>query len=290
MEIRDPWQTVSIARAKGDMIRQQAMFTDSIPKDYDTYLGPFLFEFYAADLARRLALDSGGSILETACGTGISTEFLRRATCDGVSIVATDLSEAMLDVARDRRGHLENVRFQQADATALPFEDQSFDAVGSQFGLMFMPDKLRAMREAHRVLRPGGQLLFNVWDDLPSNPFVQVAQDAIATFFDEDPPQFLYSPWSYHEHGPIRALLSEAGFSRPELHTVSHVAERPTAAEVATGLVRGNPTINDVRGRANVSVDDVIDAVAAALERSFGTAPFRAPMQAIVVTAERAIG
>ncbi len=266
----------------------QPLFADSIPADYDTYLGPFLFEFYAEDLAGRLAVESGEAILETACGTGISTEYLRRSTPPDVSVVATDVSEPMLERARARRGHLERVRFQYADATALPFEEGSFDAVGQQFGLMFVPDKLQALREAHRVLRPGGRLAFNVWDDLASNPYVQVAQDAIASFFDDDPPQFLYLPWSYHAREPLRELVSEAGFVGCELQTVAHVAERPTAREVATGLVRGNPTINDVRERARGSVDEVIDAVEGALGNAFGSRPFRAPMQAIVVTAERA--
>jgi len=269
------------------MRQTAALFDDSIPADYDTYLGPFLFEPFAADLAGRVQVRAGGAVLETACGTGISTEFLRRSIGSSVSIEATDLSEPMLDVARAKRGHLERVRFRRADATALPFEDGSFEAVVSQFGLMFLPDKLRAMREAHRVLRPGGVLAFNVWDDLPSNPYVEVAQAAIATFFDADPPQFLYVPWGYHEHGPILELLAESGFSRTEIHTVACVAERPTAREVATGLVRGNPTLTDVRERARGSVDDVVDAVTTALAESFGAAPFQAPMQAVVVTAEK---
>ncbi len=261
------------------------LFSDSIPEDYDTYLGPFLFESFAQDLASRMVVEPGGVILETACGTGVSTEYLRRSTGAGISIVATDVSEPMLEHARARRSWLEGVSFERADAAALPFEEGSFHAVAQQSGLMFMPDKLEVLREAHRVLRPGGQLVFNVWDDLASNPFVQVAQDAIESFFDEDPPQFLYLPWSYHEHELIGKLMVEAGFADFELHTVAHVAERPSAREVATGLVRGNPTILDVRARANGSTDDVIDAVTEALGRAFGSDPFRAPMQAIVVTA-----
>jgi len=263
------------------------LFSESIPQDYDTHLGPFLFEFYAADLARRLRIDGPGSILETACGTGIATAFLRRSLCEDVSIVATDVSEGMLDIARRERGRLSRVRFQQADAQDLPFEDASFDAVVNQFGLMFLPDKLQAMREARRVLRPGGRLALNVWGDLPSNPYVQVTQDAIATFFEEDPPQFLYLPWSYHDPVEITALVEAAGFDDVACHEVSCMAERPTVRHVATGLVRGNPTIRDVEDRANGTVDEVIDAVADALGDAFGRAPFRAPLQAIVVTARR---
>jgi ubiquinone/menaquinone biosynthesis C-methylase UbiE len=263
-------------------------FSDTIPADYDTYLGPFLFEHYAADLAGRLPVEPGGAVLETACGTGISTEYLRRGLPDGVSIVATDLSPAMLALACSRRGDLAEVRFEPADAQALPFDDGSFDAVTQQFGLMFVPDKPLAMREARRVLKPGGTLALNVWDDLASSPFVQVAQDAIATFFDADPPQFLYLPWSYHDRDELRGLLEGAGFVDVALDTVPHVSERPTAREVANGLVRGNPTVNDVMELPGAPVEAVVDAVAAALGEAFGHAPFRAPMQAVVATGRRA--
>ena len=269
------------------MSAEQPLFDDSMPRDYENYLGPLLFESYAADLAGRLEIDPGGALLETACGTGIATEFLRRSIPSDVEIVATDVSEPMLEQARARRSDLEQVSFRHADAAALPFPDDAFDGVVQQFGLMFVPDKLQSLREAHRVLRPGGRLVFSVWDDLASNPYVQVAQDAIAGFFEAEPPQFLYLPWSYHDHATLRELVAEAGFVRCELDTVAHQAERPTSRDAAMGLVRGNPTILDIRKRAQATPAEVVDAVAESLGQAFGEEPFRAPMQAIVVTAER---
>lgn len=266
------------------------LFSDSIPADYDTYLGPFFFEFYAEDLARRLAVEPGGALLETSCGTGISTQALHRHLGPHVSIFATDVSEGMLRIARERRGELDGVRFMLADACALEFEDGAFDAVASQFGLMFYPDRALALREAHRVLRPGGRIALSIWGGQETNPYVPLTMRTLARHFDADPPRFMEIPFGLDEREPVRGLFEQAGFVDVELHHVPFVSERPTALEVATGLVRGNPNIHEVEERANASVDDVVADVARVLADAFGDAPIRVPMEAIVVTAARGEG
>ena len=146
------------------------VFAGSIPEIYDRYLGPALFDPYAADLARRVADITSGALLETAAGTGRVTRVLARALPDAVSIVATDLNQAMLDFAVAQPGG-DRVSWRQADALALPFEDAGLDAVLCQFGAMFFPDKVAAYREALRVLKPAGRFLFNIWDMIEANTF-----------------------------------------------------------------------------------------------------------------------
>ena len=86
------------------MSSEQARFVGSIPETYERVLGPFLFEYYARDLAARLEAPTGGRVLETACGTGISTASARAALDESVLITATDLSPPMLDLAHTKRG------------------------------------------------------------------------------------------------------------------------------------------------------------------------------------------
>lgn len=269
------------------MADAHTQFVGSIPEKYDQHLGPLFFEHYAADLAGRVATAADGRILEIACGTGISTQFLRAAVADSVAITATDLNPAMLDYARGRRGDLANVEFQQADALDLPFEDAAFDAVLCQFGLMFLPDKRAGIREAARVLKPGGLLALNVWDSLDRNPVARVAHEAIGRFFTDDPPTFLLLPYGYHDPDPIRAMLLGEGFVEVAVDFVDSIVERPTARHAAVGLVEGNPGIHEIRERASAGPEAVVDAVAAALGQAFGDAPMRAPLRAIVVTARR---
>src|SRR6185369_819988 len=128
------------------MAKVDTVFTGSIPTLYDKYLGSMIFQPYADDMAQRLSGLRQGSVLEIAAGTGIVTQALINMLPPAVSIVATDLNQAMIDVAAVK-DTANRVSWQQVDAQILPFPDASFDAVVCQFGVMFFPDKPKAFRE-----------------------------------------------------------------------------------------------------------------------------------------------
>lgn len=262
-------------------------------------LGPLLFEFSGADLARRVAGRMPGSIkvLELACGTGISTGYLRQGLDADATIVATDLNDAMLDYAREKRGALANVNYQQADAQDLPFDDGAFDAVVCQFGIMFMPDKAKALSEMFRVLRPGGLVAFNVWDSLQINRVAGLTQDTIASFFEVAPPDFLSTPFGFYQIAPIRDLIAGAGFADPEIHTVSETVQIADAITIARGFVEGTPAILQIRERGGVDPADIVATVAEAIQDLYGRtldgrgsddgAGLQIPLQEIVFLANR---
>jgi ubiquinone/menaquinone biosynthesis C-methylase UbiE len=104
---------------------------------YDRDLGPVLFEHYAVDIARRATERSVRHVLEIAAGTGIVSRQLRNALPKDALLTAIDISDSMMDVARTKFLPHEQVKFQIADATALPFDDEAFDAVVCQFAVMF---------------------------------------------------------------------------------------------------------------------------------------------------------
>ena len=157
------------------------VFAGSIPKLYEEYLVPLIFEPYAADLANRVASRSLSRVIEIAAGTGVVTRKLSSVLPEGVSIVATDLNQAMLEVASEI-GTERSVEWRLADAMQLPFEDGVFDAVICQFGAMFFPDKSKAFAEARRVLGPGGVFMFNVWDRIEENEFANTVTKGIKSF------------------------------------------------------------------------------------------------------------
>jgi ubiquinone/menaquinone biosynthesis C-methylase UbiE len=256
---------------------RNVLFQGAIPENYDRYLGPVIFEPWAEDLVFRLAGKKYERILEIACGTGIVTRRLRDALPPTTEIVATDLNPDMFEFAKPKFRKDENVIWQQADASALPFPDCSFDAAVCQFGVMFVPDKAPAMRESYRVLRSGGVFLFNVWDSFEANPFGQIAHATIASFFDHDPPRFYEIPFGFHDSTLIQKLLQDAGFEKIESFAETKPCRSGSAREFAIGLTRGNPVAAEATERG-VDPENLIDAIA---ER-FGDAPVESTMRAIV--------
>jgi len=255
-------------------------FAGSVPENYHRYLGSVLFEPYAQDLARRIG--KADRILEIACGTGIVTNVLIDRLPQTM-IVATDLNQGMIDIAKQ---HVDSKRvtWRQADATKLPFGDGDFDAVVCQFGFMFVPDKLAAFHEAHRVLRDGGLLAFSVWDGLEENQGSRIVNEVAQKMFRDDPPKFIEMPYSMHDRPQIERLLREAGFDRIQVGDVRFTMQSPTARHFATGMVRGTPLYDAVQQRGG-DPDRIIASIEEILKRECGDKPMRAPMGAIVVEA-----
>ena len=267
------------------MTTGDTVFSGSIPALYDRFMGPMLFKPYAEDLTRRLADLKGGRVLETAAGTGIVTEALVAGLPSAVEIVATDLNQAMVDFAATKSGIL-RARLQQADALSLPFEAGSVDVVVCQFGVMFFPDRVAGYREAKRVLKPGGRLLFNAWDSLAHNPLPALLNEALAARFPADPPRFFErTPHGYHDVERIRADLAAAGFGDISLDTVTLPSRSASARDAATGFCQGSPLRGEIEARAPGGLQATTDAVAAALAQRYGSGEIEAAMQAHVVTA-----
>jgi SAM-dependent methyltransferase len=267
------------------MSGSHADFSGSIPATYDACLGPLLFEFSGADIAERVAgAIRRGRVLEIACGTGISTQYLRERLVSDVEIVATDLNPGMLDYARAHRGSLQGVRYEIADALALPFDDQSFDAVVCQFGIMFFPDIVKGLSEMARVLRPGGFIACNVWDSLEVNRVAGLAHETVARYFDSEPPTFLQVPFGSCPSDSTLELFRAQGFEKMQMHTVDATVECPSALNVARGLIEGNPGVLEIQARANATPATITGALCEELTRHFGPDPIQVPLREFVFT------
>ena len=264
------------------MTATDTAFSGSIPAIYDRYLGPWLFDDYAREVASRAKALAPGDVLETAAGTGIVTQLLARGLPDA-KIVATDLNQAMLDVAA-RRVDSGNVTYQAADAQQLPFDDNSFDLVVCQFGVMFYPDRVKGNAEARRVLKDGGTYIAVIWDTIDRNPVALEIERAVAGVFPDDPPTFASRvPWGYGDKAAIERDMRAASFSEVRIDTVE--STNPLDARgAATGLCQGSPLRAEIEARDPAKLEEATDAATRAVERFDGK---DTTLSAHVVTAVR---
>jgi SAM-dependent methyltransferase len=263
------------------------VFAGSIPKLYDTYLVPLIFEPYAADMAKRLVSSPPKRLLEIAAGTGVVTRALAAALPKTASIVATDLNQAMLDQAA-AAGTARPVEWRQADAMQLPFEDASFDAVVCQFGVMFFPDKSKAFAEARRVLKRGGLFIFNVWDRIAENEFADTVTSALASVFPKDPPRFMArTPHGYHDRRAIERDLAAGGFAAaPRVDTLAARSRAASPRSPAIAYCQGTPLRNEIEARDAARLGEATDVAAEAIARRFGRGAVDGKIQAHIVTIE----
>lgn len=270
-------------------------FSGSIPQTYHTHLGPLLFEPYARDLASRLAALRPTRILELAAGTGIVTREIVKELAPNASLLVTDLSPAMLEVAKHTVGgtattgsapNAQRVTFQPVDACSLPFADASFDAVVCQYGVMFFSDKIGATKHARRVLAPGGRYIFNVWDSLEHNPIPKVVHEFLAREFPSNPPPFLAQmPYGWHDRAEIERVTRASGFANVTLETLTFDSVGASADSVAKAWLEGTPLLPALQERGITNFAPLRRRVAETLASQFGASPCRSTMRAMVVTA-----
>jgi ubiquinone/menaquinone biosynthesis C-methylase UbiE len=269
------------------MVATDKVFAGSIPEIYDRFLVPLIFESYALDLAERLAKTEPRDVLETAAGTGVLTRAIAKRLPASTRIVATDLNQPMLDhaAARQPQGQVE---WRQADALALPFADQSFDALACQFGVMFFPDKVQGYKEAHRVLRPGAHFTFSVWGEISENEFADVITQALAARFPDDPPRFMArTPHGHHDVAQIRQDLNAAGFTNISVDVVDGTSKAPSPRDPAIAFCQGTPLRNEIEARDSSGLEDATECAAEAMARRFGGGAVEGRIRALVITAIR---
>lgn len=268
------------------MAETDKVFSNSIAQFYDDYMVPLIFADFARHTAAKVAALAPQALLETAAGTGVVTRAVAPLLAPGARYVVTDLNQPMLDHAKSRQGSDARIEWQQADALALPFSDGGFDVVCCQFGAMFFPDRAAGYREARRVLRHGGSFVFAVWDRIEDNVFADVITNALAKRFPNDPPAFLArTPHGYHDEAVIRSDLAAAGFANVAIDKRTEMSRAPTARQVAIAYCQGTPLRNEIEARDPGGLAAATDLATAAIERTCGTGPVEAKIQALIMSA-----
>lgn len=218
----------------------------SDPATADGYVGSFAkaTEMAVAPLVKASGAGQGKRVLDVCCGHGAGVEAL---LATGAEVVGLDFSPAMLRHARKRAGAAELV---EGNAQALPFPDASFDAVICGFGIIHLPDQPKALKEAHRVLRPGGMFAMTAWCGADRSPAFRIAFGSVQAHADPAAPA-PPAPDFHRFADPAMAagLLSDAGLRDIRSETIECAFE--------FGRPEG---LWDIFSRATVRARSLIDA------------------------------
>jgi SAM-dependent methyltransferase len=198
---------------------------------YDTLFVPSLIGVYAPIVADAVALGPGDRVLDVACGTGIvAREALRRVGPSG-SVAGLDANAGMLAVAAE---YSAAIAWHDGLAESLPFPDAAFDAVTSQFGLMFFRDRAQAIAEMRRVLRPGGRLAVAVWVSLDAIPAFAAEVALFERVCGSAAAEALRAPFALGDPAALRPLFPDAAIT-----THTRTARFPSVRTLIEADLRG---------------------------------------------------
>lgn len=249
---------------------------DAAAEYFEAHFVPAIFAAWAPILADAAGVAPGQRVLDVACGTGIVARVVADRVAKDGQVTGVDLNPSMLRVARRLRPELD---WHEGDATRLSFPDSSFDAVVCQAGLMFFPDPVAALREMHRVLRPGGRLALHVWGESRG---YDVVADLLEDGAGEDVAEIFRAPFSMAGPSTVPGLVAEAGFESPALRTHEEPARFPSVEAFLRTEVDGWV----LRGR--VDVDALLPAAREKLAPYIGQAGEVAiPMAGHIVTGSK---
>jgi SAM-dependent methyltransferase len=220
---------------------------------YERLFVPAEFKEWAPRVLSAARVQPGQRVLDVACGTGVLAREAARIVGPSGFVAAVDADAGMLAVAARLTPDLD---WRQGSATALPFADDAFDAVVSQFGLMYFPDRALAVREMMRVLRSGGRLAVAVWDTLAHTPAYADLVALLERTAGTHAADTLRAPFVLGEVDALAAICTSAGI--PDATITTHVGtgrfdsiQAMVEAELKgwfplAGVVLGDDQIEDI--------------------------------------------
>jgi len=236
---------------------------------YEKLFVPALFQQWTDDVLDLARVGKGDRVLDIACGTGV----LARAAAErGATVTGLDLNPGMLAVARELAPDLTWV---QGSADELPFEDNCFDAVVSQFGMMFFPDRVGALREMMRVSTPSGHQAVAVWDRLEQNGAYVEEVELLERLAGERAADALRAPFVLGDRDHLKALALTVGIQQANVATLVHDAVFPSIDTMVEADLRGWLPVMGVH-LDEATIREILEAAPEAL------APYQAPSGEVI--------
>lgn len=250
---------------------------------YESIMVPALFAEWPDPILRAADVRTGQRVLDVACGTGVLARAALQHVLPGGSVRGIDANPGMLAVAQQIEP---SVEWRDGQAEALPFPDDLFDAVVSQFGLMFFHNRAVALGEMMRVLRPGGQLAVAVWDSLDNTPAYATEVEIIERVAGEYAANALRAPFVLGDLPELEALLEDAGLHSFHIETRVGTGRFPSVRVMVEADLRGWLPLMNV-DLSEPQIEEILKAAEGALiafVRPNGEIVFDSPAHIITAT------
>ena len=211
----------------------------SAPENYERYFVPAIGAPLALELVEAAGLAEGERVLDAACGTGIVARLAAERVGPTGTIAGLDINRGMLTVARLATPRARSVEWHEASAEATSLTGHCYDAVLCQMGLQFFPDKVAALREMRRLLKPGGRVVLNVPGPTPE--VFSILARALARHVGPEAAGFVHQVFSLYETRQVDDLLSAAGFREVAVRRDPRTLQLPPPAPFLWQYVHGTP-------------------------------------------------
>jgi ubiquinone/menaquinone biosynthesis C-methylase UbiE len=253
-------------------------------RGYESLFVPALFEPWTTHLIEGAGVRSGSHVLDIACGTGVLARNALSRTGPGGRVVGVDPAAGMLAAAKEIEPSIDWVL---CSAEALELDDEAFDCVMSQFGMMFFQDRQKSVEEMFRVLKPGGSLAIAIWNSVDQNPayadIIAVLQEQVGTAAADA----LRLPYSLGNSDEVTTVLSDSGFMNINVETKTESAQFPSSRHMVEAELRGWLPLFDIN-LGEAKINEVLvesDSTLSKYASTSGKAVF--PTSAHVITARK---
>lgn len=248
---------------------------------YEEFFVPALFREPAKRVVRDADVRPGQSVLDVGCGTGIVAREAAPAVGDTGNVTGLDRNDGMLAVAKRLAPRID---WRHGTAEELPFAENSFDRVFSQFALMFFDDRTSALREMRRVVKPGGRLSVAVWDSLDHTPGYAAMVGLLHRLFGTPAADALRAPFVLGERRALNETLAAAGISGAKVCTFDVTAKFPSLEAWVHTDIRGWTLADMIDDDQYRTLLDAARKNLTDFERPDGSVSFSSPAHLVTIT------
>lgn len=204
---------------------EKGQLNQSAAEVYDTFFVPALFATWPEYVAKAAQIQPRQKVLDVACGTGVLACKIAEKTGAPRNITGLDINPQMLSVAQQKSPLID---WKQGAAENLPFDDNIFDAVVCQFGLMFFADQFKAINEMVRVLRPNQHLAIVVWASLEDTPGYWKLTGLLNELFGPEVANSIRVPYNLGDKEHLSTLFNHPNLTNIKIDTPINTANFPS--------------------------------------------------------------